>query len=142
MSIINEFNTLLEDYCSYLKKQCENICNDNEEINNKYEKASADLTEANQLLTVFVEYEKAEKALEQCNEQRTEMAEKESLLNKINNAYVIKPYYNYYTNAQNSKKDLENKKISDVLPESFWNTNFWLYWQTMFASSAGRALWK
>ena len=109
MSIINEFNTLLEDYCSYLKKQCENICNDNEEINNKYEKASADLTEANQLLTVFVEYEKAEKALEQCNEQRTEMAEKESLLNKINNAYVIKPYYNYYTNAQNSKKDLENK---------------------------------
>ena len=22
---------------------------------------------------------------------------------------------------------------SDVLPDSFWNTNFWLYWQTMFA---------
>lgn len=31
------------------------------------------------------------------------------------------------------EKDLENKKISDVLPESFWKTNFWLYWQTMFA---------
>ena len=29
--------------------------------------------------------------------------------------------------------DLENKKISDVLPDSFWETNFWLYWQTMFA---------
>lgn len=29
--------------------------------------------------------------------------------------------------------DLEDKKISDVLPESFWGTNFWLYWQTMFA---------
>ena len=29
--------------------------------------------------------------------------------------------------------DLEDKKISDVLPESFWDTNFWLYWQTMFA---------
>ncbi len=28
---------------------------------------------------------------------------------------------------------LEDKKISDVLPDSFWNTNFWLYWQTMFA---------
>ena len=28
---------------------------------------------------------------------------------------------------------LEDKKISDVLPESFWDTNFWLYWQTMFA---------
>lgn len=28
---------------------------------------------------------------------------------------------------------LEDKKISDVLPESFWGTNFWLYWQTMFA---------
>ena len=25
------------------------------------------------------------------------------------------------------------KKISDVLPDSFWETNFWLYWQTMFA---------
>lgn len=31
------------------------------------------------------------------------------------------------------EKSLENKKISDVLPESFWKTNFWLYWQTMFA---------
>ena len=31
------------------------------------------------------------------------------------------------------EKDLENRKISDVLPDSFWNTNFWLYWQTMFA---------
>ena len=31
------------------------------------------------------------------------------------------------------EKDLEGKKISEVLPDSFWNTNFWLYWQTMFA---------
>ena len=31
------------------------------------------------------------------------------------------------------EEKLENKKISDVLPESFWKTNFWLYWQTMFA---------
>lgn len=29
--------------------------------------------------------------------------------------------------------NLEDKNISDVLPESFWETNFWLYWQTMFA---------
>ncbi len=31
------------------------------------------------------------------------------------------------------EKELEDKKISEVLPESFWSTNFWLYWQTMFA---------
>ena len=31
------------------------------------------------------------------------------------------------------EKDLEDKKISEVLPDSFWKTNFWLYWQTMFA---------
>ena len=31
------------------------------------------------------------------------------------------------------EKDLEGKEISDVLPDSFWETNFWLYWQTMFA---------
>ncbi len=31
------------------------------------------------------------------------------------------------------EEDLEDKKISDVLPESFWSTNFWLYWQTRFA---------
>ena len=31
------------------------------------------------------------------------------------------------------ESDLEDKKISDMLPESFWGTNFWLYWQTMFA---------
>ena len=28
---------------------------------------------------------------------------------------------------------LEGVKISDVMPKSFWDTNFWLYWQTMFA---------
>ena len=31
------------------------------------------------------------------------------------------------------EEQLEGKKISDVLPDSFWSTNFWLYWQTMFA---------
>ena len=31
------------------------------------------------------------------------------------------------------ESELEDKKISEVLPESFWSTNFWLYWQTMFA---------
>lgn len=31
------------------------------------------------------------------------------------------------------EKDLENKRIEEVLPDSFWKTNFWLYWQTMFA---------
>ncbi len=31
------------------------------------------------------------------------------------------------------EEDLEDKKIEEVLPESFWSTNFWLYWQTMFA---------
>ena len=31
------------------------------------------------------------------------------------------------------EKELEGERISDVLPASFWNTNFWLYWQTMFA---------
>ncbi len=31
------------------------------------------------------------------------------------------------------EKDLEDKKISEVLPDPFWGTNFWLYWQTMFA---------
>ena len=43
------------------------------------------------------------------------------------------------------EKDLEDKKISDVLPDSFWSTNFWLYWQTMFAfqrwSSASSKPW-
>ena len=31
------------------------------------------------------------------------------------------------------ESELEDKKISEVLPSSFWSTNFWLYWQTMFA---------
>ncbi len=29
--------------------------------------------------------------------------------------------------------DLEGVKISEIFPDSFWETNFWLYWQTMFA---------
>lgn len=29
--------------------------------------------------------------------------------------------------------DLEDKKIEDVFDEHFWKSNFWLYWQTMFA---------
>ena len=109
MSIINEFITLFKDYCNYLKEQYENICANNEKNNDAYEKASADLTEANQILVAFVEYENAEKTLAQCNEQKEAIAEKESLLNKINDAYVVKPYYNNYVNAENAKKDLENK---------------------------------
>ncbi len=31
------------------------------------------------------------------------------------------------------EKDLEDKKISEIFHDSFWETNFWLYWQTMFA---------
>ncbi len=31
------------------------------------------------------------------------------------------------------EKELEDKTIEEVLPESFFHTNFWLYWQTMFA---------
>ena len=109
MSIINEFITLFKDYCNYLKAQYDNICANNEKNNDAYEKASADLTEANQILVAFVEYENAEKILAQCKEQKEAIAEKESLLNKINDAYVVKPYYNNYVNAENAKKDLENK---------------------------------
>ena len=29
--------------------------------------------------------------------------------------------------------DLEGKKISDFFDDHFWQSNFWLYWQTMFA---------
>ena len=32
-----------------------------------------------------------------------------------------------------TNKDLEDKKISDVFDEDFYSTNFWVYWQTMFA---------
>ena len=109
MSIINEFITLFKDYCNYLKAQYDNICANNEKNNDAYEKASADLTEANQILVAFVEYENAEKILAQCKEQKEAIAEKESLLNKINDAYVVKPYYNNYVNAENAKKDFENK---------------------------------
>lgn len=109
MSIIKDFVTLFEDYCTYLKEQYKNICDNNEKINIEYEKVSADLTEANQLLKVFAEFEKAEMILAQCKAQKAEIDEKESLLNKINDAYAIKPYYNNYINAQNTKKDLENK---------------------------------
>lgn len=31
------------------------------------------------------------------------------------------------------EKELEDKKISEIFHDSFWETNFWLYWQTMFA---------
>lgn len=31
------------------------------------------------------------------------------------------------------EEQLEDKTIDEVMPSSFWDTNFWLYWQTMFA---------
>ncbi|MFA6624614.1 MAG: oleate hydratase [Bacilli bacterium] len=31
------------------------------------------------------------------------------------------------------EKDLENKRIDEFFDDDFWNSNFWLYWQTMFA---------
>ena len=30
-------------------------------------------------------------------------------------------------------EELEGKKISDFFDDHFWSSNFWLYWQTMFA---------
>lgn len=31
------------------------------------------------------------------------------------------------------EEQLEDKKISEIFNKNFWKTNFWLYWQTMFA---------
>lgn len=31
------------------------------------------------------------------------------------------------------EEQLEDKKISEIFNQNFWKTNFWLYWQTMFA---------
>ena len=31
------------------------------------------------------------------------------------------------------EEELEDKKISDYFDDNFWQSNFWLYWQTMFA---------
>lgn len=31
------------------------------------------------------------------------------------------------------EEDLNDKKISDIFTEDFYNSNFWLYWRTMFA---------
>lgn len=31
------------------------------------------------------------------------------------------------------EEQLEDKKISEIFGDDFWKTNFWLYWQTMFA---------
>lgn len=67
------------------------------------------MTEANQILVAFVEYENAEKILAQCDEQKEAIAEKESLLNKINDAYIVKPYYNNYVNAENTKRIWKTK---------------------------------
>ena len=30
-------------------------------------------------------------------------------------------------------EDLYDKKITDVFTDEFFNSNFWLYWRTMFA---------
>lgn len=31
------------------------------------------------------------------------------------------------------EKDLEDKRINEIFDDHFWKSNFWLYWQTMFA---------
>ncbi len=31
------------------------------------------------------------------------------------------------------EEDLEDKKINEIFDDHFWKSNFWLYWQTMFA---------
>ncbi|KYH44837.1 oleate hydratase [Branchiibius sp. NY16-3462-2] len=32
-----------------------------------------------------------------------------------------------------TRKEMENKRIDEVFTDEFFNSNFWLYWQTMFA---------
>ena len=51
----------------------------------------------------------------QCDEQKEAIAEKESLLNKINDAYIVKPYYNNYVNAENTKKDLDRFNTAAII---------------------------
>lgn len=41
-----------------------------------------------------------------------------------------------------SEDKLEDVKICDFMNEKFWDTNFWLYWQTMFAFKNGPVPWK
>ena len=40
------------------------------------------------------------------------------------------------------EEDLNDVKISDVLSEDFMNSNFWIYWKTMFALNLGILQWK
>lgn len=39
-------------------------------------------------------------------------------------------------------EDLYDKTIDDVFDEEFYRSNFWLYWQTMFAFENGTAPWR
>ena len=40
------------------------------------------------------------------------------------------------------EEDLNDVKISDVLSEDFMNSNFWIYWKTMFAFEPWHSQWK
>lgn len=40
------------------------------------------------------------------------------------------------------EKDLQNKKINEVFTKEFFQSNFWLYWSTMFAFERGLVQWK
>ena len=109
MFAIDDFLVIFDEYCTYLEKEYENICNNNAEITKKYDDANAEQTKAEQLLNAFAEYDKAVEILAQCDSKKTKMTEKEDLLKKINDCYAINPYYKNYIKAQNEQNSLENK---------------------------------
>ena len=39
-------------------------------------------------------------------------------------------------------EDLYDKKIEDFFDEEVFESNFWLYWRTMFSIETGTALWR
>lgn len=77
------------------------------------------LKNAQNLMNLFEQLEKAEKDIAECKKAESEMKEAEILIKKINSAYEINAVYQRYADAENVVSDTEKKlkEQQNVFPE-------------------------
>lgn len=91
--VIGEFLDELKNFCSYLKKELETVEKEYQSAAELRDKKRDELTGAEQLQSLYIQLQKAEDDLAECDSQATDMASKECLAKRIEAAYEVRTSY-------------------------------------------------
>ncbi len=116
---MKDFMQELKVFHSIIKKETDKaqaVCDDAGKVRDSTRDA---LKNAQNLMNLFEQLEKAEKDIDECKKAESDIKEAEILIKKINSAYEINAVYQRYADAENAISDTEKKlkEQQDVFPE-------------------------